>query len=429
VKTTTNIFSPPFGERKRIVIIGSGATGSVTALELARAGHSVTIIDAGPVGNGSSMRSAACIRQQFGTPSTVRGMIFATRYYNAWQEVIGKEKPIVQSGYLFLKNWTTNMEELKVLVQMQKQAGLQEVELLDAAQINNRFPYVDTVGVTGATWCPSDGFLYPDRVFLDASEAAKELGAVVVLNDEVIEAGVEHDSILFVKTKSGKIFTADLFINTSGVWAPNVSKLLGGTALDIKALRRYLYFINGFQHDDLKEDQVMTKQNAKELPMIITPEGCYCRPESKDSGRLMCGWLQFTNPIEPTFGNQDEIEKGFDIHNSDEYGWAVRKALTHFLPDIQHMGSMYTVTTGFYEDTPDHNPLIGFDPKISNLIHCAGFSGHGLMHAPFSAYIVSCLVAEGNNLECISLPFNIGSVDISTFWIERDFQHAEGLVI
>lgn len=197
----------------------------------------------------------------------------------------------------------------------------------------------------------------------------------------------------------------------------------------IKALKRYLYFINGFNGNPYNEDQIMTGEDLENLPMIIMPEGCYCRPESKGSGKIMSGWLQYTTPIDPDFENQGEIEPGFGKNNLNDYGWAVRKTLTSYIPDIERMGSINSVVSGLYEDTPDHNPLIGYDPIVPNLIHCAGFSGHGLMHAPFSAQIVSHLVSAGKNLEEISLPFNVGLVDVKTFWVDRVFKNPEGMVI
>jgi glycine/D-amino acid oxidase-like deaminating enzyme len=425
------IFLPPFGAKKKIVVIGGGATGSLSALELARAGHDVTLIEAGQIGNGSSSRSAACIRQQFGNESTVKGMIFANRYYDNWDQITGAPtSPIVHSGYLWLHGWTkTDLDSLKELVKKQKEAGLQEVEILDPTEIGLRFPYIETTGVLAATWCPTDGFLSPEKVYLDATESLRNIGGTIVIKDEVVEVITSNDLPVSVRTKSGKIFDADIFINTAGVWAPKVSTLFGGQQLNINALKRYLYFIKGFNGNPKGKDQIMTEEDLDKLPMVIMPEGCYCRPESKGSGRIMSGWVQFTRPIEPSFENQDHIEPGFGKDNFTDYGWALRKTLTAYIPDIQHMGTIYSVISGLYEDTPDHNPLIGFDPKIPNLIHCAGFSGHGLMHAPFSAHIVSHLVSTGRNIEQIPLPFNLGPVDVKTFWVDRVFLHPEGMVI
>src|ERR1043165_1419454 len=212
---------PPARVRKKVIVIGGGVNGALAALELVRMGHYVTLIEAGSIGNGSSSRSAACIRQQFGTPSNVRGMKYCIEYYKHLPEITGiQENPLKQNGYLFLKDWTTDVRELESLVAMQNEAGLKDVRILTVDEIVEMFPYINPVGITGATWCPTDGYLYPAVIYTSAIEAAKREGAVVVTNDAV--KGVEFLSghAKSVSTLSGRTFFGEIFVNTAGVWAP-----------------------------------------------------------------------------------------------------------------------------------------------------------------------------------------------------------------
>jgi glycine/D-amino acid oxidase-like deaminating enzyme len=50
---------------------------------------------------------------------------------------------------------------------------------------------------------------------------------------------------------------------------------------------------------------------------------------------------------------------------------------------------------GLYEVSPDHNAIIGEDPQIRNLYYCTGFSGHGVMHSPGAARLLSELIVRG----------------------------------
>jgi len=424
---STPIPPPPMGgDPKNIVVIGGGAVGALTTFELQRAGHQVTLLEARSWGNGSSSRSAACIRAQFDTPSTVRAMVYCTRYYERWTDIVGgAHTPIVQNGYLFLKDWSTDMNVVRRTVEMQNAAGLSEVEILDRAALDSRFPYLETTGIQGATWCPTDGFLDPARTYGDAVEAAKCFGAAVFQNAEVVEVVFDGLRPTAVKTADGHVFAGDIFVNTTGVWAPRTSALFNGYPLDIKARRRYLYFLEGFQNGS---GEFMNPEQYRKLPMTITPRGCYCRPESVNGGMLMMGWLQPAKPIRPQFDNQDEIETGFSHLDEHGYGHVLRKEITSYLPDADKMGKIWTVTTGFYEDVPDHNPLIGFDPWVPNLVHAAGFSGHGLMQAPATAAIVSHIIAAGCNLATVELPL-VGKVDVNTYAVDRVFQGGEGMVI
>jgi sarcosine oxidase, subunit beta len=50
---------------------------------------------------------------------------------------------------------------------------------------------------------------------------------------------------------------------------------------------------------------------------------------------------------------------------------------------------------GLYPETPDHHAVIGPDPRVPALVHCAGFGGHGVMHAPAAGRAVAELVTTG----------------------------------
>jgi hypothetical protein len=50
---------------------------------------------------------------------------------------------------------------------MQREAGLAEVRFLGPDEINELFPYIDAIGLRGATWCPRDGFIFPGIVYQD----------------------------------------------------------------------------------------------------------------------------------------------------------------------------------------------------------------------------------------------------------------------
>jgi len=50
---------------------------------------------------------------------------------------------------------------------------------------------------------------------------------------------------------------------------------------------------------------------------------------------------------------------------------------------------------GLYPETPDHHAIIGHDPAVPGLIHCVGFGGHGVMHAPAAGRAVAELVVDG----------------------------------
>jgi sarcosine oxidase subunit beta len=50
---------------------------------------------------------------------------------------------------------------------------------------------------------------------------------------------------------------------------------------------------------------------------------------------------------------------------------------------------------GLYEDTPDKHPIVGPIDGIDGLLCAAGFSGHGVMHAPAVGQLVAEWIVDG----------------------------------
>jgi sarcosine oxidase subunit beta len=63
---------------------------------------------------------------------------------------------------------------------------------------------------------------------------------------------------------------------------------------------------------------------------------------------------------------------------------------------------------GLYEDTPDHNALIGRAHDPSNFLYATGFSGHGFLQAPAVGEIIRDLYLD-------HAPF----IDVSPLGAER----------
>ena len=417
MKTGEMVVPPPVGctDKKRVVVIGGGVSGVLTAFELARSGHSVTLVEMGGLGNGSSQRSAACIRQQFDTLATVRGMVFATRFFEDWSAITKMgDNPLVQNGYLFLYDWRQDQKVINRRVDMQRSVGLHDVEFLSPEQVDAKFPYVSTVGTICATWCPTDGFLLPNVVYNDGAEAARKLGVEVLQHCRVVDVvteGSKISAVYVMKNGEKQMIPGDLFVNATGAWGGKVSELLGGMGLPIKAWRRYLYIVK-MPSETLK---MMTSEDFKCCPMVIGPNGAYSHPTP--SGELMMGWLHHAEAEDPDTADLEHLEFGFSING---YGEAMLREVARWLPEAADR-RVSSGSCGFYEMMPDHNPVIDFDVKKSNMVHAVGFSGHGLMHAPFTARAVAELVASGKTLFHISLPWDIGEVDMRVYHATRDF--------
>lgn len=404
---------------QRAVVIGAGITGTLVAHALATRGWAVSVLEAQHVGAGSSSRTAAGIRQQFSTPETVMGMRYAVDQYRHFpQRVGGSEVPIVQNGYLFLLATQEAVAAAQARVRMQQTCGLHDVEYLDGNELAARFPWVAQLAVLGGTWCPSDGFLHPATVYNEAAAAGQRLGVDLVQRAPV--TGVERtgsriDALL---TPRGR-YVADIVIDATNAWSPRLARVLGGVELPIAPLKRYLWFA--------ERAGSLGPAALARMPLVVAPGGAYCRPES-DSSMLM-GWAHDALP-EPDFAyeDQDRIEPGF-FHRSgaDSVAYETWAMLAEVVPQLEEFSGITSTAAGFYATTPDHNPFLGYDPEVANLIRLVGFSGHGAMFGPFTALIGASLAEAGRDMTHVSA---LGrQISIETFRIGRDLRHGELLVI
>src|SRR5438093_1558598 len=94
-------------------------------------------------------------------------------------------------------------------------------------------------------------------------------------------------------------------------------------------------------------------------------------------------------------GMADPDEKpGFDDSvNPDFMPAVVERALGRF--PILERTSIKTGWAGLYEDTPDKHPILGKVDGVEGFICAAGFSGHGVMHAPATGELLAELIVDG----------------------------------
>jgi sarcosine oxidase subunit beta len=433
---------------EHVVIIGGGVSSALIAVRLAERGFRVTVLEKAQLGNGSSSRSSAGIRAQFSTEETVAGMQYSEWWYSHFHDLLHsspdvRQQPVMrQNGYLFLYEtpdaipvWQPRRQQelVQVWQHAQKAASMQQrlglpVEVLTPQTVHERWPFLSPDRLAGATWCPNDGFLIPHMVYTEGFRRAKELGVQVQQQTEVIGAILCGGRINALVTNKGTI-EADWFVNASGVWSPRLSPRIGGMQLAISPLKRYLYFLK-------PAHPVIDPTIWQQLPMIIygvgSHRGAHSRPEQE---LLLLAWAHETEPeTHFTDADQDRVDPPFRHDNGiDNYGYAILSQVEEFSPLLANSGGLVATTSGFYDTTPDANPLIGRDTQQHNLIHAVGFSGHGLMHAPITALLVEAILSGDVDHGHVRLPdpFDQATIDLATFDPGRTFEssHREKLVL
>ena len=196
-----------------VLVVGLGAMGSMSALELVRRGAKVTGFDrfTPPHQQGSSHGESRIFRTAyFEHPAYVP---LAQRAYELWRTLeieLGREL-LVMTGSLMLG------KETSPVVQGSWRAGQDsglEVEFLRAPELGQRFPGMRPEASEVGVWEAKGGWINPEEAVRAALDRAQELGARLHYQTPVLEWG-ETSAGVFVETPLGRS-EGEILILTSG---------------------------------------------------------------------------------------------------------------------------------------------------------------------------------------------------------------------
>lgn len=420
---------------EHVAVIGGGVTGALVAARLAERGYRVTALEKSSIGNGSSSRSMAGIRAQWSVEETARGMRYSEWWYSHFHDMLhtpaSQRQPVMRAnGYLFLHEDPAQAEEkdraavaaawdeAQRNVAMQRAAGV-HVDILTPSDVASRWPWLDASRLIGATFGPDDGFLHPHVIYNEGFRRARELGVDVRVGAEAVGADTRGDRIVrLMTTRTGVVepLDVDWVVNATNAWAPRVSRALGGMDLPIAPLKHYLYHI-------AITPRPLSDVAWGALPMMVFGMGPGRGSHARPDGPLWLLGGAHAHAPEPDFSDsdQDAIRDGFShAQGIDNAAWDLLAQVADFAPQFAENAGPTASTCGFYGVTPDSTPFIGPDTRLPNLIHAAGFSGHGVMHAPVTALLVETLLAGVAPASHVALPEGMGAISLAAFAPSRD---------
>jgi FAD-dependent oxidoreductase domain-containing protein 1 len=343
-----------------VAVIGGGAIGLAVAyyLRMHKAACRVAVIERDPAYSlASTPRASGGVRRLFALPENIELSNHSIEVYGAFSELmaVDGEKPDIgfkKNGYLFIVP-PAGIATLRRNFERQLRHGV-NVEWLEPAQLQGRFPSMRVDDLGAAVQSHDDGWLDPHAVLMALRRKVKSLGAAIV-NDEVV--GIERNGKLVrsISLKSGTVMKVEAVVNAAGAWAQRICAMLG-IDVPIAPLRRYEHY---FECEDAIEP----------LPYLKDVDRLAFRPE----GRGYSGGV-------PTLLEPRGFNFEVDHHYFENVVWP---ALAHRFPQFEKTKCKSTLPGLYDQNDFDGNPIIGpLEGECDNLYLAAGFSGHGLMHAP-----------------------------------------------
>ena len=358
------------------VIVGAGIMGCAIAHALAARGLTdVVVLERDLIGRGATADAAGGIRQQFSTATNVRLARHSVGVWETFEERFGTDIGLRQQGYLFLL--TDPAEEATFRANLAVQQGLGvPARWLTPAEIAEVQPFVELGDVVGGTFCPEDGWCDPSAATMGYAQAARRLGVTIQEETAVTGIRVAGGRVVGVESAAGAI-AAPLVIVCAGPHTRQVGAM-AGVALPVDPFRRMSFITDPFP------------ALPSTLPMTIEfATGLYFHPEG-------AGFL---------FGMGNRAEpSSFDKTVDDDWMLTNVEALVARAPRFEE-ASVRRGWAGFYEVTPDDNPLLGWVGEPAGLAVAAGFSGHGFMQGPAIGACLAELILDGATTTVDITPF------------------------
>jgi sarcosine oxidase, subunit beta len=360
-----------------VVVVGAGVTGAATAYELARAGVSVAVVEAGEVGSVASGASAGGVRQQGRDPRELPIAIKAIQRWPGLQEELGADLHYLQEGHVNLVEFEIDLPAVEARVRREQEAGL-EIEMVYGDDLRELIPGVAPHVIAGS-YCRTDGHAMPPWVAKAFVQAATRHGATLYQFTRLIGLTIEHDRITGVTTSRGAI-ACDWVVNAAGAWGPDVARMAG---IELPMETRALQMLLTDQMPPLLKQVLGCVSKQVSLKQI--PTGSY----------LIGGGWDGTVRQERRFGRvQFDSIAGSAAHSSTIFPILKRTRLLR-------------AWTGLEAMTVDEVPILGPVPEVSGFLLACGFSGHGFALSPEIGVIMRELITSGETSTPIE-PLGIG---------------------
>jgi FAD-dependent oxidoreductase domain-containing protein 1 len=379
--------------RYDVVIAGGGIIGCHVAYFLKQLDPAIEVVVVEPdqtYALASTVRASGGARRLFSCPENIEMSHFGIeriKNFGAEMAVDNTPAPIdwVEQGYLFIVAGASAIRTLEENARVQQSLGA-EIRLLDREGLKQLCPSMQVDDLDGAAYSPRDGWCDPNSFLQGVRRKARSLG-VAFISDRVAGFELSDGKIAGAVLAGGDKLAADSFVNAAGAWSAQVSAM-AGMHLPVSPLRR-------FEHYFTAHKPIEPLPYVKDLTRLAF----------RSEGQGFSGGL--VNSHEPRGFNFDVDHDYFEQH--------VWPALAHRFPTAFEGVKCHRTWSGLYEQCElDGNAIIGnWAGNHENFYVAAGFSGHGMMHAPAAGRGIAELIVKGR----------FESIDLSRLGYARVLKH------
>ena len=396
--------------KARAVVIGGGVVGVSTLYHLAAKGWDDSILlERKSLTSGSTWHAAGLLPLFNMSYSVGQIHKYSVRFYQELQDETGMDVGFRKVSNIRLASTQDRMDEYLQYKGVADTIGV-EVNVLSPQEIKDCWPLVSTENLIGAIQHPEDGYIQPADLTQAFAKGARDKGAKIEINTNVISIKRSPNDTWIVETDKGHI-ECEHVISCSGNFARKTGKMVG---LDLPVIPVEHQYIVTEQHPLIKERK---DKNLPELGVLRDSDASWYMRE--EAGGLILGPYEQGAPSCYVDGPDENSEYELFQEDLDRISDHIESAIFR-VPIFGEVG-VKKVYNGAIAYTPDGSPIIGPAWDLKNFWINEGHS-FGVTAAGGAGWQLAEWIVNGNpTIDMLGVdPRRFGDYATKSYLIEKN---------
>ena len=333
--------------KAKVVVIGGGVVGVSTLYHLAKKGWSdVVLIERKELTSGSTWHAAGLLPLFNMSYSVGQLHKYAVNFYKTLEEETGQNVGFSVVSNIRLASTKDRMDEYHQYAGVAKTIGV-EVKFLTPQQVKEIWPLCNIDGLIGAIQHPEDGYIQPADLTQALAIGARNKGAEIYRNTNVI--GIKQASSGWLVETDKGLIECEHVVSCTGNFARQTGAMVG---LDIPVIPVEHQYIVTEPHPEIVKRK---KEGKPEMGVLRDSDTQWYMRE--EAGGLILGPYEKGAPCCYVDGPSKDSEYELFQEDLERLTPHIEGAI-HRVPAFGEVG-VKKVYNGAICYTPDGNPIVG----------------------------------------------------------------------
>jgi dimethylglycine dehydrogenase len=335
-------------KKTKVVVVGGGVVGVSTLYHLAKKGWSdVVLIERKELTSGSTWHAAGLLPLFNMSYSVGQLHKYAVNFYKTLEAETGQNVGFSIVSNIRLATTQERMDEYRQYAGVAQTIGV-DVKFLTPEQVKEIWPLCYTEDLVGAIQHPEDGYIQPADLTQALAKGARDNGAEIYRNTNVIGIEQNDDETWVVKTDKGLI-DCEHVVSCSGNFARQTGKMVG---LEIPVIPVEHQYIVTESHPEIEKRKQL---GLPELGVLRDSDSSWYMRE--EGGGLILGPYEKGAPACYVDGPSKDSEFELFQEDLERIETHIESAI-HRVPIFGEVG-VKKVYNGAICYTPDGSPIVG----------------------------------------------------------------------